>query len=457
MTTDEAVKKNDYYNVVFDGLTHEGMGVTNINGYVVFVPGVLPDEHAKIKIIKVKKGYGIGKLIELTEESKERINPECPIYHQCGGCQLQHISYKGQLDFKHKYVKDVLKRIGKIDNVVVHPVIGALNEWRYRNKAQVPVGIREGGLVAGFYQKGSHEIIDMEACLIQHEQNDIVVQKVKRILSDLGIEPYNEITGKGIVRHIMARYGVMTDELMVVLVATTKDLPFSNKIINEITESLPNVKSIVMNINNKRSNVILGPTTITLWGQKYIYDYIGELRFAISANSFFQVNPEQTRVLYEKALEYADLSGKETVIDAYCGIGTISLFLAQKAKKVFGVEIVPQAIEDAARNAELNGINNVEFVVGQAEVVIPNWYSKGINADVIVVDPPRKGCDIELLNTIIDMKPQKVIYVSCDPSTLARDLRILEDGGYKTVEVQPVDMFPHTVHVECIVSTHYTG
>jgi 23S rRNA (uracil1939-C5)-methyltransferase len=291
----------------------------------------------------------------------------------------------------------------------------------------------------------------MEQCLIQQSENDEVVAAIKAIATRHGIRAYDEKKNKGWLRHIMVRYGIVTKEMMVVLITRTPDFPNKKAIIDDITSQFPAVKSIVQNINPKRTNVIFGDQTTVLWGEEYIYDYIGDIKFAISARSFYQVNPEQTKVLYDKALEYADLSGEESVIDAYCGIGTISLFLAQKAKKVFGVEIVPEAIEDAKRNTALNGIDNAEFAVGEAEAVIPKWYEEGNTADVIVVDPPRKGCDAALLQTILDMKPKKVVYVSCNPATLARDLRVLEDGGYATVEVQPVDMFPHTTHCEAVV------
>ncbi|MFD2446617.1 23S rRNA (uracil(1939)-C(5))-methyltransferase RlmD [Bacillus sp. CGMCC 1.16607] len=444
------VQKNDFIDVVFEDLTHEGAGVAKVEGYPLFVPNGLPGEKAKIKVLKVNKGYGFGKLVELYEESPDRVDAPCPIYKECGGCQLQHLSYEGQLKAKEKQVRDVLTRIGKLENVKVHPVLGMSEPWRYRNKAQVPVGEREGGLIAGFYQKRSHDIIDMQECLIQQDKNDEVVRVVKEICQRHGVQAYNEEKHKGTLRHIMARHGLVTGEVMVVLVTRTADLPNKKKMIDEILEKISGVKSIILNINSKKTNVILGDETKVLWGEEVIYDYIGDVKFAISSRSFYQVNPEQTKVLYEKALEYANLSGEETVIDAYCGIGTISLFLAKKARKVYGVEIVPEAIEDANRNAELNGISNVEFAVGQAEVVIPKWYKEGNKADVLVVDPPRKGCDEALLQTIIAMKPKKVVYVSCNPATLARDLRILEDGGYQTLEVQPVDMFPHTTHVECV-------
>lgn len=444
------VQKNDYIDVVFEDLTHEGAGVAKVDGYPLFVPNGLPGEKAKIKVIKANKGYGFGRLIETYEESPYRVEAPCPIYKECGGCQLQHLSYEGQLKAKEKQVRDVLTRIGKLENVKVHSVLGMQDPWRYRNKAQVPVGEQEGGLIGGFYQQRTHQIIDMKECIIQQEKNDEVVQAVKEICSRYGVRAYDEVRNKGDLRHIMARYGLVTGEVMIVLVTRTKDLPHKNKIIEEIASRVQGVKSICQNVNSKKTNVIFGDETKVLWGEEVIYDFIGDIKFAISARSFYQVNPEQTKVLYEKALEYADLSGEENVIDAYCGIGTISLFLAQKAKKVFGVEIVPEAIEDAKRNAALNGIKNADFAVGEAETVIPRWYKEGNSADVLVVDPPRKGCDEALLQTIMEMKPKKVVYVSCNPGTLARDLRILEDGGYQTVEVQPVDMFPMTMHVEAV-------
>lgn len=444
------IEKNEYYDVTFEDLTHDGAGVAKVEGFPIFVQNGLPDEKAKIKITKVKKGYAFGRLVELYEESPFRVDAPCPIYKQCGGCQLQHLSYEGQLVAKRKQVEEVLTRIGHLKDVTVHPVLGMDDPWRYRNKAQVPVAEREGGLVAGFYQQRSHEIIDMEACMIQQEKNDEVVQAVKRICEKYGVRAYDEKSHKGTIRHIMARYGVVTGEIMVVLITRTSELSHKAKLVEEIVREIPGAKSVVQNINTKRTNVIFGDETNVLWGEEYIYDSIGDIKFAISARSFYQVNPEQTKVLYDKALEYAGLTGEESVIDAYCGIGTISLFLAQKAKKVFGVEIVPEAIEDAKRNAELNGIKNAEFAVGEAEVVIPQWKKDGNTAEVIVVDPPRKGCDDALLQTIIEMKPERVVYVSCNPATLARDLRVLEDGGFKTVEVQPVDMFPHTTHVESV-------
>ncbi|WNB91784.1 23S rRNA (uracil(1939)-C(5))-methyltransferase RlmD [Bacillus sp. NEB1478] len=448
---DLPVHKNESYEVEILDLTHEGAGVARVNGFTLFVPNTLPGERAKVKVVGLKKGFGFGRLEELIEPSQERVEPPCPIYKWCGGCQLQHLSYAGQLEYKRKQVEDVLTRIGKLENVPVLPTLGMDDEpWRYRNKAQVPVGERDGRIITGFYQKRSHEIVEMDSCIITGDTNDDAVQAVKEIVNKYNISAYNEEKHKGMLRHIIARYGKTTGDLMIVLVTNGKDLPQRKKIIDDITTALPEIKSIVQNVNTKRTNVIFGDETKVLWGAEYIYDNIGDIKFAISARSFYQINPDQTKVLYDQALKYAELSGDETVIDAYCGIGTISLFLAQKAKKVYGVEIVPEAIEDAKRNAELNGITNAEFAVGKSEEVIPEWKKQGITPDVIVVDPPRKGCDEELLKTIIEMKPKRVVYVSCNPATLARDLRVLEDGGFKTTEVQPVDMFPQTTHCEAV-------
>ncbi|WP_062049645.1 23S rRNA (uracil(1939)-C(5))-methyltransferase RlmD [Bacillus sp. JCM 19034] len=451
------VKKNDQLQVTIEDLTHEGAGVAKVEGYTLFVPKALPGEKVDIKVTKTNKGYGFARLMNINEESTHRIEPLCPIYQHCGGCQMQHMSYEGQLLFKQKQVKDVLERIGGLKEVPVLATIGMAEPWRYRNKAQVPIGEEAGLVIGGFYQERSHRIIDTDQCIIQTEESDQVVQLVKRMANQYGIRAYNEEKHSGILRHVVTRKGYVTDELMVILVTRGKDLPQKQKLIDAICEQVPNVKSIVQNINSKRTNVIFGDKTSVLWGEEYIYDYIGDIKFAISARSFFQVNPEQTKVLYEKALQYANLTGSETVIDAYCGIGTISLFLAQKAKHVYGVEIVSDAITDAKRNAKLNEISNVDFAVGEAEKVMPWWYGQGIRPEVIVVDPPRKGCDQALLDTILSMKPQRVVYVSCNPATLARDLKVLESGGYKTVEVQPVDMFPHSTHVECCSLLIYNG
>ncbi|AST98492.1 23S rRNA (uracil(1939)-C(5))-methyltransferase RlmD [Shouchella clausii] len=446
------VQKNETLTVTIEDLTHEGAGVAKVNGYALFIPQALPGETVDIKVVKTKAGYGYGRLLQVQTKSEHRVEPPCPIFYKCGGCQIQHMDYSAQLAYKQKQVKDVMDRVAKLPNVPVRPVIGMDDPWRYRNKSQVPVAFQQGDLVAGFYAKRSHSIVDMDQCIIQHKENDIVVQTVKQLAKELRIPAYQEQSHQGVLRHIVARYGKTTGQVMVVLVTKEKKLPHKEAFISGIRKHVPGVVSIVQNINNKRTNVIFGQQTEVLWGEHYLYDEINGIQFAISARSFYQVNPEQTNRLYSKALEYADLTGNETVIDAYCGIGTISLFLAKKARHVYGVEIVPEAIKDAKRNAKLNQITNATFAVGESEEVIPRWHDQGIDADVIVVDPPRKGCDEALLRTMIEMKPKRIVYVSCNPGTLARDLRILEDGGFKTEEVTPVDMFPQTTHVEAVAS-----
>ena len=472
--TDAPVNKNDEVTLDIVGLTQDGEGVGRVDGFALFVQGALPGERVRAKVLKVKKQYGYAKMLELLEASPDRAEAPCPIYRQCGGCQLQHMEYRAQLEWKRQHVIDSLTRIGKLrvagggsgagdggadGGVVVHPTIGMIDPWRYRNKAQVPIGMARadtddgaaGSLIGGFYARGSHRIIDMDACVIQHERNDEAVRVVKAIGTRLGMRAYDETTGRGLLRHVVVRTGFATGETMVCLVTNGTRIPRADELVDGIRRALPDVRSIVQNVNTRNTNVIFGDETRVLWGSDVIYDELDGLRFAISARSFFQVNPAQTVALYRKAVEYAGLSGRETVIDAYCGIGTISLFLARRAGKVYGVESVPEAVEDARRNAALNGIDNASFEVGLAEEVIPRWREEGVAADVIVVDPPRKGCDAKLLDTIVRMRPKRVVYVSCNPATLARDLAVLEAGGFRAVEAQPVDMFPHTGHVECVI------
>lgn len=442
------VKKNDRRIVLVEDLTHDGNGVAKIDGYPLFIQGALPQETVEVHVLKTLKNYGFAKIVDIKEQSPDRVKAPCIYFGKCGGCQLQHLSYEGQLKWKENMVRNVMKRIGKIDAPVL-PVKGMQDPWNYRNKSQIPFTQTETGPIAGFYKSKTHEIVDMERCIIQVEEADKMMANLKKELMDIGLQPYNEESHRGMLRHVVVRKGRATGEVMVVLVTNKHKFPQKDAAITLIRKLVPNVTSIVQNVNIEKTNVILGNETITLWGKDFIEDTIGNVRFEISARSFYQVNPVQTEVLYKQALDYAQLSGDETVIDAYCGIGTISLFLAEKAKQVLGVEIVEQAIEDAKRNAELNGFTNTYFEAGPAEEVIPRWYAEGRKADVLVVDPPRKGCDEALLNTIIEQKPKRVVYVSCNPATLARDLRVLEDGGYKTKEIQPVDMFPQTTHVEC--------
>ncbi|EPB9413251.1 23S rRNA (uracil(1939)-C(5))-methyltransferase RlmD [Clostridium perfringens] len=446
------VEKNKEY--IFDIISqgYEGEGIAKIdNKYPIFIEGALKGEKVKVRIVKVNKNFAYGKLMEVLEASEERVNPPCAIYKRCGGCKLQHASYKAQLDFKWDRVKDCVSKIGKLDPSIVKYPLGMENPWRYRNKVQLPIGLINGEVKIGFFAPRSHDIIDMESCLIQDEIGDKVVKLTREWIEKFNIRPYNvdgEYDEKGIVRHIMIRRGFTTNEVMVVLVTNGENLPHKEEFVDLMVKNIPGIKSVIQNINSKKTNVILGLESKTLWGEDTISDYIGDFRFNISPLSFFQVNPTQTEVLYGKALEYANLTGNEEVFDAYCGTGTITLFLSQKAKKVYGVEIIPQAIDNAWINAKENKVENVEFFVGESEVVIPDLINKGVKADVVVVDPPRKGCDKKLLDAITNIDAKKIVYVSCDPSTLGRDLKVLEDNGYKTLEVQPVDMFPNTSHVE---------
>lgn len=446
------VEKNKEY--IFDIISqgYEGEGIAKIdNKYPIFIEGALKGEKVKVRIVKVNKNFAYGKLMEVLEASEERVNPPCAIYKRCGGCKLQHASYKAQLDFKWDRVKDCVSKIGKLDPSIVKYPLGMENPWRYRNKVQLPIGLINGEVKIGFFAPRSHDIIDMESCLIQDEIGDKVVKLTREWIEKFNIRPYNvdgEYDEKGIVRHIMIRRGFTTNEVMVVLVTNGEKLLHKEEFVDLMVKNIPGIKSVIQNINSKKTNVILGLESKTLWGEDTISDYIGDFRFNISPLSFFQVNPIQTEVLYGKALEYANLTGNEEVFDAYCGTGTITLFLSQKAKKVYGVEIIPQAIDNAWINAKENKVDNVEFFVGESEVVIPDLINKGVKADVVVVDPPRKGCDKKLLDAITNIDAKKIVYVSCDPSTLGRDLQVLEENGYKTLEVQPVDMFPNTSHVE---------
>ncbi|GMQ56193.1 23S rRNA (uracil(1939)-C(5))-methyltransferase RlmD [Vallitalea sediminicola] len=444
------VVKNEYYEMTIDDLGVNGEGIGKIDGYTLFVDGALPQEKIKVKVIKTKKNFGFGKLIDILEPSVHRIDPICDIAKRCGGCQLQHLSYEGQLNYKQKKVQDIIERIGGTTDIKVNKVIGMEKPYFYRNKVQFPVGsMGDGAINIGFYAMRSHNIITTDKCYIQQPVNKDIIDVVKNYMLNNNIKPYNEVSHKGIVRHVVTRVSLHTKEIMVGVVINGNKLPNSDELINNLRE-IENVASIFISVNKEKTNVIMGNKIKILWGKPYITDAIGKVSYNISPLSFYQVNPVQTEKLYNKVLEFADLTGDETIWDAYCGIGTISLFLADECKKVMGVEILPEAIEDAKENAVLNNIDNTEFFVGKAEMVIAEKFDDGIRADVIVVDPPRKGCDRELLETIVKMKPDKVIYVSCDPATMARDIKILGEGGYEVEEIQPVDMFPQTVHVETV-------
>ena len=444
------LSKNKEYVVDIVDIGQGGVGIGKYEGFTVFVEGGLIQDKVKVRINKSKKNYAVGDIVEIIEKSPFRVDRICSDdLKDCGGCQIQELDYNKQLELKTNEVKQVISRIGKLENVEIHETIGMQSPCRYRNKAQFPIQNINGSTAIGFYKKKSHDVIPTDMCVIQHDINDKIIKIIKTYIQAYNVSIYNETTHTGVLRHLVTKVGFTTNEVMVVLVANGTNLPHLNELASVLKENIPGFKTLVLNVNKAKTNVILGKENKVIYGNGKINDYIGDLVFEISPLSFFQVNPVQTEVLYNKALEYAELKENDTVFDIYCGIGSISLFLAQKATKVYGIEIVEDAIKDAKINAKLNNLNNVEFYVGKAEEVVPKMYSEGKTANVVVVDPPRKGCDEKVLDTIVSMKPDRVVYVSCNPSTLARDLAYLDERGYKCVEIQPVDMFPHTMHFEC--------
>lgn len=497
------LEKNQEYEITIEDMGNEGEGIGHINGMAVFVKDAVVGDVARIKIIKAKKNYAYGRLMELITPSQYRVQPICPHARRCGGCSIMQVDYAKQLEWKQDKVMNCLKRIGGISNVeeLMEPIIGMRNSVedfpaiRYRNKAQFPVRRDKDGKIAiGFYAGRTHSVIDTDVCYLQDAVNDEIIRRFRDFLEKYGVEPYDEESHTGLVRHILTRVGRKTGEVMICVIINGTELvgvvPDGNEAVSvcdiqsvrvdkntgkkisyasgssktkqkymnieqefvKCMEDIPGITSISVNVNREKTNRILGDTCRTIWGSDTISDYIGNVKYQINPLSFYQVNPEQTEKLYGKALEYADLHGDETVWDLYCGIGTISLFLAQKAKKVMGVEIIPEAIEDAKKNAKMNGFDNVEFFVGKAEVVLPEQYEKyGVYADVIVVDPPRKGCDEVAISTMVKMQPKKIVYVSCDPATLARDVKMLVAAGYEVKKVCAVDQFGHSGHVECVI------
>ena len=461
--------KNQAVTITIEDIGNDGEGIGKYEGYTLFVKGAVVGDVAKVKVLKAKKTYGYAKVEELVMPSPDRVTPKCPVAGKCGGCQLQHLSYAAQLAYKADKVKNCLMRIGGISeeklSVISEPIIGMEDPFYYRNKAQYPVGIdKEGKPVMGFYAGHSHNIIDCTDCAIQEPVNAVILPVIKTFMEDKKITSYDEETGKGLLRHVLTRVGFKTKEVMICLIINGKKFPGALELAEQVTAAISSfkdkdgnggyvLKSFCLNVNTVKSNVILGQEIISVYGQNFITDYIGEIKYQISPLSFYQVNPQQTVKLYEKALEYAELSGNEIVWDLYCGIGTISLFLAQKAKQVYGVEIIPQAIEDAKINSKINNLNNAEFFAGAAEEVVPAKYKESngtMKADVICVDPPRKGCEESLLDTVVAMEPKRIVYVSCDPATLARDVKYLEEKGYSLKKVCPVDQFGHTGHVETV-------
>jgi len=457
MKRDKPVKTGGAYTLDIKRMGDGGEGIGRIEGLAVFVEDALPGDRVEVEITQVRRNYARGRIKKVVQQSAQRVQARCPMALECGGCQIQHMDYGWQLRHKRQKVEDQLKRIGGLEGVMVHPVLGMEEPWRYRNKAQFPVGMGAQGIVTGFYARRSHDIIGIDDCIIQHGINGQVVNVVKEHMETHGIAPFDEETGEGIVSHILTRIGFATGEVMVVIVATRRYFPGKDELVGGLRETVNGLMSIILNVNDKRTNVILGQECITLWGQDYITEVMGNLKFRISPLSFFQVNPVQTMVLYKKVLEYAGLKGDETVIDAYCGTGSISLFLAQRTGKVYGIEVVEAAVRDARANAAINGIKNVEFITGLVEEVMPRFYREGVRPHAVVLDPPRKGCVQALLDAVVSMQPGRVVYVSCNPATLARDLKYLDGRGYKVQEVQPVDMFPHTAHVECIIMMTNSG
>lgn len=439
--------KNENYEINITDIGSEGQGIGKIDNFTLFVEGGLPDDTLLVKVIKLKKTYGIGKLIEIVKPSSMRVEPPCKVFNLCGGCTLQHFSYEAQLAYKKDKVYNDLKRIGNLDLEVLD-TIGMQEPFYYRNKAQFPV--RGKKIEIGFFKQRSHNIIPVKDCKIQHKVNEDIIQTVEKFMIENNVTAYDELTNKGVIRHILTKVGFNSGEIMVCIVANAKKIPKSS-ILVDLLLKIEGIKSIVLNINTQKTNVILGEKIELLWGQDFITDSLNNINFKISALSFYQVNPVQTKVLYEKILEFAEFSGDEIVLDAYCGIGTISLYIANKVKKVIGVEIVPQAIEDAKDNALINNIANTEFIVGKVEEVVLDLNKNGLFADVVIVDPPRRGCETILLETILSMKPKKIIYVSCDSATLARDLKVLCEKDYKVLKVQPVDCFCQTTHIETVV------
>lgn len=442
------VEKNREYITNILDMTHEGAGVAKVDGFAVFVDGAITGETVKMKIVKVTKNFAYGKLLEIIEASGNRRPVSCENFKRCGGCSLLHMSYPATLEFKRKVVKDSFKRIGHRD-VEVEETLGMDEPYAYRNKVQFPVGMKDGRVVTGFYAGRTHDIVSVTDCSIQSRIANKLINNVREFLRENNVSAYDEKSGTGFVRHVVIRSSEKSGEIMLILVTNGEEFPKKEKFVEYVLDKCNRVKSIMQNVNVKNTNVILGEKNIRLYGKDTIKDYIGEFVFNISPNSFFQVNARQTEVLYAKALEFAGLTGNETVFDLYCGIGSISMFLAKKAKRVYGVEVVKPAVQNAKENAKENGITNAIFYCGKAEEVVPKLYDEGIRADVVVVDPPRSGCDKVLIDTILKMQPKRIVYVSCNPGTLARDVEMME--GYEVKCVQPVDMFPWSYHVETVV------
>lgn len=445
-----AIQKNEVIEGTVIDLTHEGHGVVKFDRYPIFVPNALIDEVIEFKVIKVKKNFAIGKLIEIKEKSNDRVEPPCIYYYKCGGCQLQHMTYQAQLNMKKEQVVNLFKRKAGFKDTVIHDTIGMEDPWYYRNKSQIPVGKNNAHkVITGFYRQRSHDIIDMDECLIQDQLHQEVINKLKAWFNELNISVYNERKKQGLMRHVVIRTGHHSRELMVIFVTNGKKFKQSDVLTQRLRNHFPDIVSIKHNVNDTHSNVIMGQNSYTLYGKDEIIDTLSDVTFKINDQSFYQINSIQTEKLYQRAIDYAELQGEETVLDTYCGIGTIGLYMAPKAKHVYGVEVVPEAITDAQQNATINQFENTTFVCGKAEEVILKWKAEGIRPDVVMVDPPRKGCDETFLKTLLELNPRKIVYISCNPSTQQRDAQLLATQ-YKLTQITPVDMFPHTTHVETV-------
>jgi 23S rRNA (uracil1939-C5)-methyltransferase len=455
-----SLAKNECIPLTITDLGAEGEGIGRYQGFTLFVKDAVVGDELIVKVLKTKKTYGYARIESIVTPSTFRVTPKCELATRCGGCQIQQLDYQKQLEYKQQKVKNCIERIGGITEYEMEPILGMEDPYFYRNKSQYPVGYnKEGEIVMGFYAGRTHSIIDTNRCYIGDKSNERILEIIRSFLTKEKISIYQEETHKGLLRHILIRVGFTSRQVMVCFVLNGTKIPKQEELTNQLLaynkeQDGYQITSICYNVNQEKTNVILGNRVIPVYGEPSIIDQIGTIKYQISPLSFYQVNPVQTKKLYELALDYADLHGEEIVWDLYCGIGTISLFLAQRAKKVYGVEIIPQAIDDAKRNAALNQITNAEFFVGAAEEVLPAKYKESngaMKADVIVVDPPRKGCELSLLETVIQMEPKRIVYVSCDPATLARDLKYLVEQGYELTKVRAVDQFPHSVHVETVV------
>ncbi|HEY4549662.1 MAG TPA: 23S rRNA (uracil(1939)-C(5))-methyltransferase RlmD [Bacillus sp. (in: firmicutes)] len=453
MQKDETVKLelSQTFPLTIKRLGINGEGVGYFKRQVVFVPGALPGEEVVVEATKVHPKFVEAKIKNIRKKSEFRVQPICPVYEECGGCQLQHLDYSQQLKEKRDIVIQSLERHTNLpmDQMDIRETMGMENPWNYRNKGQFQVGQKDGKVLAGLYGINSHNLVHIDQCVVQHSKTNKAIGTVRKVLQKLQIPIYSEKSKKGIVRTVVARVGIQTGELQIVLITAKKELPQKEQIVEEIKKRLPEVKSIMQNVNGEKTSLIFGEETVNLGGNDFIQETLGDLSFELSARTFFQLNPEQTVKLYNEVKEAAQLTGMEKVVDAYCGVGTIGLWVADQAAEIRGMDVIPESIEDAKKNAARHGIKHAQYVTGKAEVILPKWANEGWTPDVVIIDPPRTGLDQQLLETLLKVKPKRIVYVSCNPSTLAKDISVLAPL-YKIEYIQPVDMFPQTSHVECV-------